>query len=110
MAVTRAELIRRYEQLADALVPGTLAPVAELYQRFVRELAELDNEPVDTAFVNTEIAAGMIGVTAKTIAHWCAAGRFPGARKTGGRGGKWVVPVAAIREYLGENATAETSR
>ena len=108
--MTRDELLRKYEHLAEGLVPGTLAPVSDVYRQFVRELTEVEGIEDALLYVDTDRAATMLSVTSKTVAHWCAAGRFPGARKTGGQGGKWVVPVAAIREYLGENATAETSR
>lgn len=100
--MTRAELLRKYERLADGLVPGTLAPVADVYRQFSRELLELEAAGEGPSYVDTERAALMLGVSPKTVANWCTARRFEYARKTGeGRGGKWVIPVRAIREYLG---------
>lgn len=106
--MTRAELLRKYERLADGLVPGTLAPVADVYRQFTRELADLEGAGDDVLYVDTDRTALMLGVSPKTVAHWCAAGRFEGARKTGeGHGGKWVIPLTAIRRYLRAPENAE---
>lgn len=106
--MTRAELLRKYEAMAEGLVPGTLAPVAEVYRQFARELMGLDGVGDEPLYVDTNRAALMLGVSPKTVANWCSAGRFEGARKTGeGHGGKWVIPLTAIRQYLGAPENAE---
>ena len=97
--VTPAELRAKYQRLAQELVPGTLAPAAEVYRQFARELEELTGIEAAPIYVDTDQAAATLAVSPKTVANWCNAGRFPGARKTGGRGGKWTIPVQAIREY-----------
>ena len=51
---------------------------------------------------NTTEAARACGVTAKTVTHWCEAGKhFPNARKTSpGKGGRWIVPANDIEAFL----------
>lgn len=71
LTLSRDELLRA---IADA------EPVGELPER-----------------IDTERAASMLGVTPKTVANWCAAGKFAGAQKTGSARGKWTIPRDAVR-------------
>ena len=97
--MTPAELRAKYQRLARELLAGTLAPAAEVYLQFARELEELTGIEAAAIYMDTDQAAPALAVSPKTVANWCHAGRFPGARKTGGRGGKWTIPVQAIRDY-----------
>jgi hypothetical protein len=82
--------------LAESLPPG--APVTVTVPR--EELLELlAAEPGATlgGRYDTDQAARILGVSPKTVAHWCVAGRFAGAAKTGtAKGGKWTIPAAAV--------------
>jgi len=97
--VTPAELRTKYERLLADTVPGALLPAHEVYRAFLRELAHLNGGSSAPLSYDTGQAAAALAVSPKTIAHWCHAGRFPGARRTGGRGGKWVIPAAAVTAY-----------
>ena len=97
--MTPAELRAKYQRLAQDLLPGTLAPAAEVYQQFARELEELTGIEAAPIYMDTDQAAAALAVSPKTVANWCHAGRFPGASKTGGRGGKWTIPATAIRQH-----------
>lgn len=73
----------------------------------VRELREaLEDAPAVPAEdtnpdrLDTEAAARRLGVKPKTVANWCAAGRFSGAMKTGAARGKWTIPVDAVEAWL----------
>ena len=100
--MTPAELRAKYERLAHELLPGTLAPAGEVYRRFARELEELTGIEAVALYMDTDQAAAALAVSPKTVANWCHAGRFQGARKTGGRGGKWTIPATAIRQHQDE--------
>jgi hypothetical protein len=83
--------------LAESLPPG--APVTVTVPR--EELLELlatDSGATFSGRCDTDQAAHILGVSPKTVAHWCKAGRrFPGARRTGeGKGGKWTIPLAEV--------------
>ena len=94
--MTRAELRAKYTRLASELPAGALLPAGDVYSAFAREL-EMLGDDVALLRLDTEQAAAALGVSPKTVAHWCHAGRFPGARKTGGKGGKWTIPASQVR-------------
>jgi hypothetical protein len=106
--MTLGELRQKYERMAHDFLPGTMVPAAEVYRLFAGELTQLTDIEATPMSVDTGEAARMIGVASKTVANWCAAGTFPGARKTGGRGGKWIVPVVDVQAYLAANDRTES--
>ena len=83
--MTRAELVAKYERLAT---DTPMSWLVELYKAVVADLRTLEREGAPVSY-NTAEAARVCGVTAKTITHWCEAGKhFPNARKTSpGKGG-----------------------
>ncbi len=98
--MTRAELVAKYERLA------TDTPIfwlVELYRAVLVDLRTLDSDTGQPRLsYNTTDAARACGVTAKTITHWCEAGKhFPNARKTSpGKGGRWIIPASDIEAFL----------
>lgn len=94
--MTRAELRTKYARLAADLPVGAMLPAGAVYATFVSELEALDGDGAVPLRLDTDQAAAALGVSPKTIAHWCHAGRFPGARKTGGKGGKWTIPASEV--------------
>ncbi len=98
--MTLAELRAKYDRLIADTIPGALLPAHEAYRAFVRELEGLNGNGAAPLSYDTDQAARALAVSPKTVAHWCHARRFPGARRTGGRGGKWVIPAAAVAAYL----------
>lgn len=87
--------------LAEALPPG--APVTVTVPR-EELLALLATDPGVTLSgrYDTDQAARVLGVSPKTVAHWCVARRFPSATKTGtGAGGKWTIPAAEVHHLAG---------
>jgi hypothetical protein len=95
--MTLAELHRAIENLPDGA--ALTLPVVEL-RAALREW-EAHGNAVPVSY-DTDEAARALAVSPKTVAGWCHAGRFPGARRTGGRGGKWIIPAAAVVQYLNE--------
>jgi predicted DNA-binding transcriptional regulator AlpA len=98
--VTRAELVAKYERLAtDTPVPW----LADVYKAVAGDLRTLQRDTGQPRLsYNTTEAARACGVTAKTITHWCEAGKhFPNARKTSpGKGGRWIVPASDIEAFM----------
>lgn len=97
--MTLSEVREKYERLVADLPPGTLLPAQEAYRAFLLELDGLGSVTAPLSY-DTDQAALALALSSKTVAHWCKAGRFPGARRTGGRGGKWIIPATAVRDYL----------
>ena len=106
--MTLAELRQKYDRLARDLPPGTLVPAEAMYAQLLRELAECDGHAVPMSY-NSVQAARLLGIKSKTVAHWCHAGRFPGARRSSQRGGTWIIPAQAVRDYLSANSTGEAA-
>lgn len=98
--MTPAELRGKYERLLADTVPGALVPAHEVYRVFLAELSALNGADAPL-FYDTDRVATMLAVSPKTVAHWAHAGEFPGARRTGGRGGKWIIPARAVTARLG---------
>ena len=92
--MTLDELRAKYDRLARDLPPGTLVPADVIYAQLLAELAECDGHTVPMSY-NSAQAARVLGVSPKTIAHWCHAGRFPGAQRSSHRGGTWIIPAQA---------------
>lgn len=46
-------------------------------------------------YMDTKAAAGLWGVTSRTVAAYCKAGEIPGSFKDSG--GKWCVPIEAVK-------------
>ena len=97
MSVIELSLRSRSVRLVSPL--STLMSVIELTSRW-RSLRLVSRQP--RLSYNTTDAARACGVTAKTITHWCEAGKhFPNARKTSpGKGGRWIVPASDIEAFL----------
>ncbi len=98
--MTRAELIAKYERLAT---DTPMSWLVELYKAVLADLRTLERDTGQPRLsYNTTDAARACGVTAKTITHWCEAGKhFPNARKTSpGKGGRWIVPASDIEAFL----------
>jgi hypothetical protein len=98
--MTLAELRRAVDALPDGA--ALTLPAAEL-RAALRELEATNGNGAAVSY-DTDEAARAMAVSPKTVAGWCHAGRFPGARRTGGRGGKWIIPAAAVAQYLNERA------
>ncbi len=96
--MTRAELVAKYERLAT---DTPMSWLVELYKAVLVDLRTLEREGAPVSY-NTAEAARACGVTAKTITHWCEAGKhFPNARKTSpGKGGRWIIPAGDIEAFL----------
>ncbi len=109
--MTRAELIEKYSGLLRHTVPGTMVPAGGLYQQFCAELGQLTGDGAVISY-DTHQAAPLLGVKSKTLTNWLNADvslprsgrRFPNARKTGRKGGKWVIPAPDIQAYTREAA------
>jgi len=103
--VTLPDLLRDLEHRArDAEAIGASAPLAAVYRQVIAELRQLEGADVAVSY-DADGAARLLGVSPKTVAHWCKAGKFAGARKTGGSGGgKWVIPATAVRAFQQEVA------
>ncbi len=101
--MTRAEIVAKYTARKQNTMPGTLVPAIEVYAEVAADLRTLerDNGVVLLSYNTTE-AARACGVTAKTVTHWCEAGkRFPNAQKTSvGKGGRWIIPAGDIEAFL----------
>ena len=78
------------------MLPGATVPMEAVCNEILSDLIALDDMGAPLERIDTDAAAGMLGVSPKTVAHWCAAGRFPGALKTGASKGKWVIPTADV--------------
>ena len=98
--MTLPELLQDLERRArEAETIGASAPLAAVYRLVMGELRRLDAADVAVSY-DANGAARLLGVSPKTVANWCAAGKFEGARKTGGAGGgKWVIPATAVRAF-----------
>lgn len=89
--------LERRAREADAIAAS--APLAAVYRQIMGELRQLRAADVAVSY-DCDAAGRLLGVSPKTVAHWCKAGKFPGARKTGGSGGgKWIIPATALRAY-----------
>jgi hypothetical protein len=96
-----ATLERRAEEAEEG---HYTAPVDRILRHVIVELRGLEVADVAVSY-DCDGASRLLGVKPKTVAHWCKAGKFPGARKTGGSGGgKWIIPASAIRAYQKEAA------
>ena len=104
--MTRDELVKKYDRLAtDTPVPW----LADIYKAVAGDLRTIERGAgVVLLSYNTTEAARACGVTAKTITHWCEAGKhFPNARKTSpGKGGRWIVPASDIEAFLKKRRVA----
>ncbi len=101
--MTVADLIRQYERLRlDAERVGATAPLARVYATFIEELRSAGNAGGIERMMSTMEAASELGVEAKTIANWCADGRFPGAQKTSPKRGRWRIPSRDVYAFFGE--------
>lgn len=101
--MTVPELIRQYERLRlDAERVGATAPLAKVYAAFIEELRSAGNVGGSERMMSTTEAASELGVEPKTIANWCADGRFPGAKKTSPRRGRWRIPSRDVYAFFGE--------
>lgn len=91
-----AELIAELEaraRVADAT--ESVAPVAKVYRYLVTELRQVDGLETAGRWLDTGEAADVLGVSSKTVRKWCAAGRFPSARKTSADG-EWRIPAIEL--------------
>lgn len=95
------ELRREYKRKAvEAARIGAMAPLHRVYEEFADILARTDGRPARLGFATTEEAAAILPLKRDTISRKCSAGEFPGARKTGGEGGHWMIPWESIYAYL----------
>lgn len=101
--MTVPELIRQYERLQlDADRVGATAPLARVYATFLEELRSAGNAVGVGSMMSTTEAASELGVESKTVANWCADGRFPGATKTSPKRGRWRIPSRDVYAFFGE--------
>ncbi len=101
--MTRDEVVTKYTARKQNTMPGTLVPAIEVYAEVVADLRSLERDTGQPRLsYNTTDAARACGVTAKTVTHWCEAGKhFPNARKTSpGKGGRWIVPAGDIEAFM----------
>ena len=101
--MTITELIRQYERLGlEADRVGALAQLARVYASFVEELRSVSSVEGFDRMMSTMEAASALGVKPKTIANWCADGRFPGAKKTSPKRGRWKIPSGDVYAFFGK--------
>ena len=96
----RAELVTKYDRLATDTPVSWLA---DIYKAVAADLRTIERGAgLVLLSYNTTEAARACGVTAKTVTHWCEAGKhFPNARKTSpGKGGRWIVPASDIEAFM----------
>ena len=101
--VTLPELLADLDRRAcDAEAIGASASLAAVYRQVMSELRQLEASGTCVSH-DCDGASRLLGVSAKTVAHWAHAGKFAGARKTGrAGGGKWVIPATAIHAFQSE--------
>ncbi len=101
--MTVPELIRQYERLRlDAERVGSTASLARVYAAFIEELRSAGNAGGSERMMSTTEAASELGVEPKTVATWCAEGRFPRAKKTSPKRGRWRIPSRDVYAFFGE--------
>ena len=101
--MTVPELIRQYERLQlDADRVGATASLARVCGTFLEELRSVGTAPASERMLSTSEAADALGVEPKTIANWAADGRFPGAKKTSPKRGRWRIPSRDVHAFFGE--------
>jgi integrase len=89
--VTLPELLATLERRADEAEEGHYtAPVDRILRQVIIELQGLEVADVAVSY-DCDGASRLLGVKSKTVANWCKADKFPGARKTGGSVGWWQV-------------------
>jgi hypothetical protein len=103
--MTLPELLAMLERRAEEAEEGHYtAPVDRILRQVIGELRGLEVADVAVSY-DCDGAARLLGVKPKTVAHWCHAGKFPGARKTGqSGGGKWIIPAPDVRAYQNQEA------
>ena len=100
--MTVPELIRQYERLRlDAERVGATAPLARVYATFIEELRSAGSGGGSESMMSSKEAASELGVEPKTVANWCADGRFPGAKKTSPKRGRWRIPSRDVYAFFG---------
>lgn len=105
--MTLAELVAELErQRAEAATRAYLAPVARVLDEVLAAVRRVDEMPTAARLVSTREAGQFLGLAPKTVARWCAAGRFPGAVKTNGRRGDWRIPLAVVYQVAGRARSA----
>ena len=72
----------------------TSAPLETVYANLIDQLKDLEGVPTD-GMVGLATAAGLLGVSTKTLAKRCNQGVYPGAQKTSERG-HWRIPLAEL--------------
>lgn len=100
--MTLAELIEDYERRRrEAVEVGATAPLSKVYGRVLEELQSIDGLEAGVPWLDTAEVAAIAGVVRKTVAKWCAEGRFPGARKTSSSTGEWRIPAHEAHKLAG---------
>ena len=109
--MTPAQLIRQYERLRlDAERVGATAPLAQVYAAFIEELRSVGGIERVACMMTTTEAASELGVKPKTVANWCADGRFPGAKRTSPKRGRWRIPSRDVYAFFGEKDRSRPPR
>jgi len=96
--VTPAELVAKWEHRRATYLPDSSVKADTVFTEIISDLQMLDGVDA-TLYVDTDRAAAQLALSPKTVANYCKAGRFPGARKTGDRGGKWTIPAKALADF-----------
>jgi hypothetical protein len=95
--MTITELITRYEERRrEAERIGATAPLAQVYALVHEELSQLDSLNHGPRLMRAPEVAQRLGISAKTVANRCGAGKVPDARKSSTSGGVWLIPSTGI--------------
>ena len=101
--MTLADLLANLDRRCnDAKRVHATAPVADVLRVVIHELEQVNTERPFGRLLDSREAARVLGLKPKTVANHCAAGQFPGARKTStGKGGRWRIPAVEVYEAAG---------
>jgi hypothetical protein len=102
--MNRADLLAVWQRrLTEAELVDATAPVARIYQVCIDEVRRLDGNANGQHMMSTKDAGKVLGVASRTVARYCKAGRFPGARKTSEDSGDWRIPSDEVYAEIGPN-------
>lgn len=105
-ALTLEQLVATYQRRYDDALLGDLVNARQVYERLLGELHQLTRRELPLAYINTAHAARLLGLSPKTVVHYCEQGKLPGVQKSGDSGGgRWLIPAASV-EWFHRTRTA----
>lgn len=92
------DLLRRIEErIEDARAGGYSAPVDKVLGVVLAELRGLAPGEGPAHILTASETAKALGLSPKTVTHWCQEGRFPSAYRTStGERGRWCIPSSDV--------------